>query len=140
MEQLTTCMKKVRCNIDATRQCLKKPLLVCVNRACSLMQDDRYCERNQIRERRSTDQKLVTEYRYECQNRLIGVSLPGGSTASYKYDAFGRRIEKPSMATLPNSSGKANGLSPKAQPTGIAATSTNRTASAHWPCSTAKVH
>ncbi|AZE52174.1 Rhs-family protein [Pseudomonas chlororaphis] len=29
-----------------------------------------------------------------CQHRLIGVSLPGGSTVSYKYDAFGRRIEK----------------------------------------------
>ncbi|WP_205980379.1 RHS repeat-associated core domain-containing protein, partial [Pseudomonas viridiflava] len=49
---------------------------------------------NQIRERRGTGQKLVTEYRYDCQHRLIGVSLPGGSTASYKYDAFGRRIEK----------------------------------------------
>ncbi|EPN29990.1 Rhs family protein, partial [Pseudomonas syringae pv. actinidiae ICMP 18883] len=30
----------------------------------------------------------------DCQHRLIGVSLPGGSVASYKYDAFGRRIEK----------------------------------------------
>ncbi|NAT24519.1 RHS repeat domain-containing protein, partial [Pseudomonas syringae] len=49
---------------------------------------------NQIRERRGTGQKLVTEYRYDCQHRLIGVSLPGGSVASYKYDAFGRRIEK----------------------------------------------
>ncbi|WP_143519123.1 RHS repeat domain-containing protein, partial [Pseudomonas syringae] len=49
---------------------------------------------NQIRERRGTGQKLVTEYRYDCQHRLIGVSLPGGSVVSYKYDAFGRRIEK----------------------------------------------
>ncbi|POR70853.1 hypothetical protein BKM30_09120 [Pseudomonas syringae pv. syringae] len=63
-----------------------------------LMQGDRHYEYdaygNQIRERRGTGQKLVTEYRYDCQHRLIGVSLPGGSTASYKYDAFGRRIEK----------------------------------------------
>lgn len=63
-----------------------------------LMQGDRHYDYdaygNLIRERRGTGQKLVTEYRYDCQHRLIGVSLPGGSTASYKYDAFGRRIEK----------------------------------------------
>lgn len=63
-----------------------------------LMQGDRHYDYdaygNQIRESRGTGQKLVTEYRYDCQHRLIGASLPGGSTASYKYDAFGRRIEK----------------------------------------------
>ncbi len=63
-----------------------------------LMQGDRHYDYdaygNLIRERRGTGQKLVTEYRYDCQHRLIGVSLPGGSTATYKYDAFGRRIEK----------------------------------------------
>nr|WP_237143823.1 MULTISPECIES: RHS repeat-associated core domain-containing protein [Pseudomonas] len=63
-----------------------------------LMQGDRHYDYdaygNLIRERRGTGQKLVTEYRYDCQHRLIGVSLPGGSTASYKYDTFGRRIEK----------------------------------------------
>ena len=63
-----------------------------------LMQGDRHYDYdaygNLIRERRGTGQKLVTEYRYDCQHRLIGVSLPGGSTAFYKYDAFGRRIEK----------------------------------------------
>ncbi|MCF5398282.1 hypothetical protein GIV98_27130 [Pseudomonas syringae] len=63
-----------------------------------LMQGDRHYDYdaygNQIRERRGTGQKLVTEYRYDCQHRLIGVSLPGGSVVSYKYDAFGRRIEK----------------------------------------------
>ncbi|WP_338525188.1 RHS repeat-associated core domain-containing protein [Pseudomonas batumici] len=63
-----------------------------------LMQGDRHYDYdaygNLIRERRGTGQKLVTEYRYDCQHRLIGVSLPGGSTASYKYDAFGRRIAK----------------------------------------------
>lgn len=39
-------------------------------------------------------QKLVTEYRYDCQHRLIGVSPPNGSQATYRYDAFGRRIGK----------------------------------------------
>ncbi|MBN3862004.1 type IV secretion protein Rhs [Pseudomonas frederiksbergensis] len=63
-----------------------------------LMQGDRHYDYdahgNLIRERRGTGQKLVTEYRYDCQHRLIGVSLPDGSIASYKYDAFGRRIAK----------------------------------------------
>jgi RHS repeat-associated protein len=63
-----------------------------------LMQGDRHYDYdaygNLIRERRGTGQKLVTEYRYDCQHRLIGVSLPGGSIAAYKYDAFGRRLEK----------------------------------------------
>ena len=62
------------------------------------MQGDRHYDYdaygNLTRERRGTGQKLVTEYRYDCQHRLIGASLPGGSIASYKYDAFGRRIEK----------------------------------------------
>ncbi|MCU0122215.1 RHS repeat protein [Pseudomonas sp. B2M1-30] len=63
-----------------------------------LMQGDRHYDYdaygNLTCERRGAGQKLVTEYRYDCQHRLIGVSLPGGSTATYKYDAFGRRIEK----------------------------------------------
>lgn len=63
-----------------------------------LMQGDRHYDYdaygNLTRERRGTGQRLVTEYHYDCEHRLIGVSLPGGSTASYKYDAFGRRIEK----------------------------------------------
>ncbi|OOL36198.1 RHS repeat-associated core domain-containing protein [Pseudomonas sp. FSL W5-0299] len=63
-----------------------------------LMQGDRHYDYdaygNLTRERRGTGQKLVTEYNYDCQHRLIGASLPGGSVATYKYDAFGRRIEK----------------------------------------------
>ncbi|MFJ2366574.1 RHS repeat-associated core domain-containing protein [Pseudomonas sp. NPDC087697] len=63
-----------------------------------LMQGDRHYDYdaygNLTRERRGTGQKLVTEYRYDCQHRLIGVSLPGGGTATYQYDAFGRRIAK----------------------------------------------
>ncbi|MBC3273511.1 RHS domain-containing protein, partial [Pseudomonas sp. SWRI81] len=39
-------------------------------------------------------QTLVTEYRYDCQHRLIGLTRPDGQTASYQYDAFGRRIGK----------------------------------------------
>ncbi|KQV10348.1 type IV secretion protein Rhs [Pseudomonas sp. Root329] len=37
---------------------------------------------------------LITEYRYDCQHRLIGATLPNGSQATYRYDAFGRRISK----------------------------------------------
>ncbi|MHC8402128.1 RHS repeat-associated core domain-containing protein [Pseudomonas sp. MDT1-17] len=63
-----------------------------------LMQGDRHYDYdafgNLIRERRGTGQKLVTEYRYDCQHRLIGVTTPDGRCASYCYDAFGRRIAK----------------------------------------------
>jgi RHS repeat-associated protein len=63
-----------------------------------LMQGDRHYDYdafgNLIRERRGTGQKLVTEYRYDCQHRLIGATLPNGSQATYRYDAFGRRISK----------------------------------------------
>ncbi|VVN66436.1 hypothetical protein PS718_00126 [Pseudomonas fluorescens] len=63
-----------------------------------LMQGDRHYDYdafgNLIRERRGTAQKLVTEYRYDCQHRLIGLTRPDGKTATYQYDAFGRRIRK----------------------------------------------
>ncbi|MBK5530895.1 RHS domain-containing protein [Pseudomonas sp. TH06] len=63
-----------------------------------LMQGDRHYDYdafgNLIRERRGTAQKLVTEYRYDCQHRLIGLTRPDGKTASYQYDAFSRRISK----------------------------------------------
>ncbi|MBC3210460.1 hypothetical protein HU755_27040, partial [Pseudomonas sp. SWRI111] len=49
---------------------------------------------NLIRERRGHGQTLVTEYRFDCQHRLIGLTRPDGQTASYQYDAFGRRIRK----------------------------------------------
>ncbi|SDP01913.1 RHS repeat-associated core domain-containing protein [Pseudomonas azotoformans] len=49
---------------------------------------------NLIRERRGKGHALVTEYRYDCQHRLIGVKTPNGQTASYRYDPFGRRISK----------------------------------------------
>ncbi|WP_139114958.1 RHS repeat domain-containing protein, partial [Pseudomonas sp. 28 E 9] len=46
------------------------------------------------RERRGKGHSLVTEYRYDCQHRLIGVTKPNGQTARYRYDPFGRRISK----------------------------------------------
>ncbi|OPA89329.1 type IV secretion protein Rhs, partial [Pseudomonas fluorescens] len=49
---------------------------------------------NLIRERRGREHRLVTEYRYDCQHRLIGITQPNGQTASYCYDPFGRRISK----------------------------------------------
>ncbi|WP_285416606.1 RHS repeat protein [Pseudomonas sp. efr-133-TYG-5] len=49
---------------------------------------------NLLRERRGRAQTLVTEYRYDCQHRLIGLTRPDGTSAAYQYDAFGRRIRK----------------------------------------------
>ncbi|MGY2680896.1 DUF6531 domain-containing protein [Pseudomonas tolaasii] len=49
---------------------------------------------NLIRERRGREHRLITEYRYDCQHRLIGITRPDGQTASYRYDPFGRRISK----------------------------------------------
>ncbi|KDD69681.1 type IV secretion protein Rhs [Pseudomonas mandelii PD30] len=63
-----------------------------------LMQGDRHYDYdafgNLVRERRGTGQKLLTEYRYDCQHRLVGVTTPDGRSANYGYDAFGRRIAK----------------------------------------------
>ncbi|MBI5086320.1 MAG: RHS repeat protein [Acidobacteria bacterium] len=36
----------------------------------------------------------VTVFRYDYRNRLVAAVLPDGSQAAYKYDPFGRRIEK----------------------------------------------
>jgi len=63
-----------------------------------LMQGDRHFDYdafgNLMRERRGTGQRLITDYRYDSQHRLIGASLPDGSQVTYRYDAFGRRIAK----------------------------------------------
>ncbi|WP_458238610.1 RHS repeat-associated core domain-containing protein, partial [Pseudomonas sp. P5_A2_2] len=48
---------------------------------------------NLIRECRGMPTQ-VTEYTYDSQHRLIGVSTPDGKRVSYRYDAFGRRIGK----------------------------------------------
>ncbi|RFD32290.1 type IV secretion protein Rhs, partial [Pseudomonas sp. GL93] len=72
------------------------PDIVAANRL--MIQGDRHYDYdafgNLIRERRGKGQQLVTEYRYDCQHRLVGVTTPNGETASYRYDPFGRRISK----------------------------------------------
>ena len=72
------------------------PDIVAGNRL--LIQGDRHYDYdafgNLIRERRGKGQRLVTEYRYDCQHRLIGITQPNGQNASYRYDPFGRRISK----------------------------------------------
>ncbi|WP_087694065.1 RHS repeat-associated core domain-containing protein [Pseudomonas sp. PE-S1G-1] len=63
-----------------------------------LMQGDRHYDYdafgNLLRERRGRAQQLVTEYSYDCQHRLISVTQPDGTEATYRYDPFGRRIAK----------------------------------------------
>ncbi|WPN62907.1 RHS repeat-associated core domain-containing protein [Pseudomonas sp. P9_35] len=63
-----------------------------------LMEGDRHYDYdaygNLARERRGKAQCLITEYRYDSQHRLIGVTTPDGNETSYRYDAFGRRISK----------------------------------------------
>ncbi len=36
----------------------------------------------------------LTKFRWNSQNQLIGVQTPGGQQWDYRYDAFGRRMEK----------------------------------------------
>ena len=40
----------------------------------------------------------VTEYRWDCRDRLREVKLPSGDVARYTYDAFGRRVRKELLA------------------------------------------
>ncbi len=72
------------------------PDIVAGNRL--MIQGDRHYDYdafgNLIRERRGKGHQLVTEYRYDCQHRLIGITQPNGQTASYRYDPFRRRISK----------------------------------------------
>lgn len=41
-----------------------------------------------------TNNEGTTTYAYDYKNRLIKVTTPNGTTAEFKYDPFGRRIEK----------------------------------------------
>jgi RHS repeat-associated protein len=41
-----------------------------------------------------SDANGQTNYAYDARNRLIGIMLADGTSATYKYDALGRRIEK----------------------------------------------
>ncbi|MCF5725669.1 RHS repeat domain-containing protein, partial [Pseudomonas syringae] len=72
------------------------PDIVAGNRL--LMQGDNHYDYdafgNLIRERRGKGHQLVTEYRYDCQHRLVEVKKTNGQNASYRYDPFGRRISK----------------------------------------------
>ena len=34
------------------------------------------------------------QYTYDCENQLISVTLVDDTEITYKYDAFGRRVEK----------------------------------------------
>ncbi|PIB65538.1 RHS repeat domain-containing protein, partial [Pseudomonas sp. 2822-17] len=72
------------------------PDIVAGNRL--MIQGDRHYDHdafgNLIGERRGKGHQLVTQYRYDCQHRLIGITQPNGQTASYRYDPFGRRISK----------------------------------------------
>ncbi|MCA2015846.1 DUF6531 domain-containing protein [Vibrio tritonius] len=49
---------------------------------------------NLVRESRGHGGKLITDYEYDAQHRLIKVTKHDGTVATYQYDAFGRRIEK----------------------------------------------
>ncbi|WP_177408828.1 RHS repeat-associated core domain-containing protein, partial [Pseudomonas sp. Irchel s3f7] len=49
---------------------------------------------NLIRERRGTTPTSVTAYAYDSQHRLIRHTAADGRETSYRYDAFGRRIQK----------------------------------------------
>ncbi|MFJ4134065.1 RHS repeat-associated core domain-containing protein [Pseudomonas cyclaminis] len=72
------------------------PDIVAGNRL--MIQGDRHYDYdafgNLIGERRGKGHQLVTQYRYDCQHRLIAVTQPNGQTASYRYDPFGRRISE----------------------------------------------
>ncbi len=43
---------------------------------------------------RRSDAKGTTTYAYDFENQLTAISFPDGTSATYKYDALGRRIEK----------------------------------------------
>ena len=42
----------------------------------------------------------ATTYQYDAENRVTSIDLPGGATASYAYDALGRRIGKDIEGTV----------------------------------------
>jgi len=44
--------------------------------------------------RTKTDGTGTSTYNWDCENRLTSVQLPNSSTVTFKYDPFGRRIQK----------------------------------------------
>lgn len=63
-----------------------------------LMQGDRHFSYDDFgcltEERRGQNQQLLTRYQYDAQHQLEKATLPDGTVAEYRYDAFGRRISK----------------------------------------------
>lgn len=55
----------------------------------------RYNERGDLAEKSDG-----SRYRYDEEGRLTGVALPDGTRASYRYDPFGRRVEKEVNGTV----------------------------------------
>jgi RHS repeat-associated protein len=50
-----------------------------------------------------TDSNGVTGYSWDYENRLTSVTLPGtGGTVTFRYDPFGRRIQKSGLAGITN--------------------------------------
>jgi RHS repeat-associated protein len=47
-----------------------------------------------------TDQTGTTTYQYDAENRLVGINKPDGAVIGYRYDPFGRRIEKNVNGTI----------------------------------------
>lgn len=42
----------------------------------------------------------TTTYQYDAENRLMGINKPDGAVIAYRYDPFGRRIEKNVNGTI----------------------------------------
>ena len=47
-----------------------------------------------------TDEVGTTTYQYNAKNCLIGINKPDGAVITYRYDPFGRRIEKNVNGTI----------------------------------------
>ncbi len=43
----------------------------------------------------TTNPVLTTNYTWDYENRLTGISSSNGVTATYRYDPFGRRVAHP---------------------------------------------
>jgi RHS repeat-associated protein len=47
-----------------------------------------------------TDQAGTTTNQYDTENRLVGINKPDGTVVAYRYDPFGKRIEKNVNGTI----------------------------------------
>jgi RHS repeat-associated protein len=68
------------------------------DRAGRLLEDDQfrytYDANGNLTTKTAKVSGAVTTYRWDALNRLIRIELPDGTSAAYRYDGFGRRIEK----------------------------------------------